>query len=42
MGLLDYANLKVFGNAAFRPRQKAVIKAVMQVRSMLPQQLTEQ
>ena len=33
LGLLDYANLRVFGNSAFRPRQKAIIKAVMQVQN---------
>ena len=32
MGLLEYANLKVFGNRAFRHSQKAVIKAVMKAR----------
>ena len=36
LGLLDYANLKVFGNSAFRPRQKAIIKAVMQVLGLRP------
>lgn len=29
---LDYANRRVFGNAAFRPQQREVIEAVLQQR----------
>lgn len=31
MDLIDLANLKVFGNKHFRPQQKEVIKAALQV-----------
>ena len=31
MKLLDFANLKVFGNSCFRHSQRAVIKAVCDV-----------
>lgn len=31
LDLLDFANLKVFGNASFRHRQRAVIETVLQV-----------
>ena len=31
MDLLDFVNLKVFGNAAFRHQQRQVIEAVLKV-----------
>ena len=31
MDLIDLANLKVFGNRHFRPQQREVIKAALQV-----------
>ncbi len=36
MPALDFANLRVFGNAAFRPQQREVIQAVMQVLAGAP------
>lgn len=33
MSALDFANYRVFGNAAFRPQQREVIQAVMQART---------
>ena len=33
MSALDFANSRVFGNAAFRPQQREVIQAVMQARA---------
>jgi len=33
---LDFANLRVFGNTAFRPQQREVIQAVMQVPAGVP------
>lgn len=31
MDLIDLANLKIFGNTHFRPKQKEIIKAALQV-----------
>ena len=33
MSTLDFANSRVFGNAAFRPQQREVVQAVMQARA---------
>lgn len=33
MAELDFANWRVFGNEAFRPQQREVIQAVLQVRA---------
>ena len=31
MDLLDFANLKVFGNTGFRHKQRRVVEAILQV-----------
>ena len=31
MDLLDFANLKVFGNTSFRHKQRRVVEAILQV-----------
>ena len=31
MDLLDFANLKIFGNHSFRPEQRRVVEAVLRV-----------
>jgi len=36
MDLLDFANLRIFGNATFRPQQKRVVEAVLQVSKGFP------
>lgn len=33
MDLLDFVNLKVFGNSAFREQQRRVIETVLKVKS---------
>ena len=32
MDLMDFANLKIFGNHSFRPEQRRVVEAVLRVR----------
>ena len=35
MDLIDLANIKVFGNRHFRPKQREIIKATLQVKVAL-------